>query len=399
MRIGLITGEFPPMQGGVGAFTERLAKSLCTLGHEVHVISRRQTRPQLEDGQRPGLGQLREPVKVSWGVLHPVARRWGWSDVARIAQIALRYELEVLDVQYQAAAYNMHSPAINLGPWRLKGLAATVVTFHDLRVPYLFPKAGPLRRYIVRLAAQKSHGVIVTNGADRRVVEGWLKDKGRVAEIPIGSNVQVHDAGKEVVAQARRDLRLADDAFLLGYFGFLNESKGADNLVQALASQPPNVHLVFIGGRTGSSDQKNNERFVASVEELAHSLRLAERVHWTGFLPDDRLSALMRAVDLMVLPYRDGVSLRRGTLMAALAHGRPIISTRPDGDVSAFAHGENIWLAGRDDVQALATAIDTLRQDEPLRNRLAHGARQLAATFSWESIARRTVAFFEALGA
>ncbi|MBM4430227.1 MAG: glycosyltransferase family 4 protein, partial [Chloroflexi bacterium] len=39
MRIGLITGEYPPDQGGVGDFTHELGKALAELGVEVSVIT------------------------------------------------------------------------------------------------------------------------------------------------------------------------------------------------------------------------------------------------------------------------------------------------------------------------------------------------------------------------
>jgi glycosyltransferase involved in cell wall biosynthesis len=39
MRIGLVTGEFPPDQGGVGDFTHHLAEALAALGHDVHVVT------------------------------------------------------------------------------------------------------------------------------------------------------------------------------------------------------------------------------------------------------------------------------------------------------------------------------------------------------------------------
>ncbi|MBU0702261.1 MAG: glycogen/starch synthase [Chloroflexi bacterium] len=39
MRIGLISGEYPPDQGGVGDFTRELARALADIGHEIHVIA------------------------------------------------------------------------------------------------------------------------------------------------------------------------------------------------------------------------------------------------------------------------------------------------------------------------------------------------------------------------
>ena len=45
MRILLITGEFPPMQGGVGDYTREIGLALCELGCEVHVATSSQAGP------------------------------------------------------------------------------------------------------------------------------------------------------------------------------------------------------------------------------------------------------------------------------------------------------------------------------------------------------------------
>lgn len=397
MRIGLITGEFPPMQGGVGAFSQRLAQAMAGMGHEVHVVTHREARPEPSGSSRYSLSQLKEPLETDWGLLHPIGRRWGWGDISRIAEVTIRYDLQVLNIQYQAAAFNMRSPAINLAPWRLSGLAKTAVTFHDLKVPYLFPKAGRLREFVVRLAAKKSHGVIVTNNGDREVISQWALGKTKVAEIPIGSNIKVHEATPEEISDARRELGVSEEALLLGYFGFVNPSKGADLLVMALEHLDDDVHLVFIGGRTGSSDHETNEQFLARVNRDLEARGLTHRVHATGFLPDKETSHFLQAADLMVLPYRDGASLRRGTLMAGLAHGKAVVSTQPDPAAPQLRHGENIWLAERDDARALAAAIENVGRDAALRAKLADGAKRLSQEFGWESIAARTVSFYESL--
>lgn len=83
--------------------------------------------------------------------------------------------------------------------------------------------------------------------------------------------------------------------------------------------------------------------------------------------------------------------------MAALAHGRPLITTNPIAEVPEFRHGENMWIVKPDDPIALAGAVQSLAGDEILRTRLGQGARELARSFSWDAIAAQTVALYAEL--
>ena len=392
MKIGLVTGEFPPMEGGVGAFTQELARALADLHHEVHIITDRRARP-FEAHRR--WQDLLEPVDIGFAQLHPNVKQWRWTAVSQIADVALRYNLDVVNVQYQAAAYNMRSPAINLLPWRLKGLTKTAVTFHDLRVPYLFPKAGRLRQTAVTTMAKYAHGAIVTNRADFEALTAVVQTP--VRQIPIGSNITTYTPNHVELQEARDLLGLQSGDCLLGYFGFLNESKGADTLLHALASLEAHVHLVFIGGQTGSSDPTNNQSFLEQLKGLIRELGLEDRVHWTGFQPDQRVSTFLHAADLMVMPYRDGVSLRRGTLMAVLAHGRPLLTTTPAMPTPELIHGENVWLVPPDDAAGLATAVHTLLANPALRAQLGQRAALVADLFTWDKIAAETAVFLAEL--
>lgn len=393
VKIGLITGEFPPMQGGVGAFTQEVARELARLGHDVHILTDRAARPQNQDRR---VRALTQPIVLPFATVYPFVRSWRWPALAQIADWVIRQRLELVNIQYQAAAYDMRSPAINLLPWRLRGVTKRVVTFHDLRVPYLFPKAGRLRQTAVTFMAQQADGVIVTNHADYQALRGAGITADRLRQIPIGSNIAAYTPTAQEIAAARAALGVTPADCLLGYFGFLNESKGADTLLEALAQVDAQTHLVFIGGQTGSSDA-TNQAFLAQLRGQIAALGLNERVHWTGFVPDERVSTFLHAADMAVMPYRDGVSLRRGTLMAVLAHGRTLITTTPTTPTPELAHGEHAWLVPPDDATALIAAIHALRADEPLRRRLGHGAAQVAALFTWEKIVGETAVFFTEL--
>ncbi|MBK6709565.1 MAG: glycosyltransferase [Chloroflexi bacterium] len=215
MKIGLVTGEYPPMEGGVGAFTQELALALAEQDHTIHIITDRRARPFQV---RRRWQDLLEPVDLGFAQLHPNVKKWRWTAVSQIADVALRYELDVVNVQYQAAAYNMRSAAINLLPWRLKGLTKTAVTFHDLRVPYLFPKAGRLRQTAVTTMAKYAHGAIVTNLADYEALTAVVPTP--VRQIPIGSNIATYTPNHIELEEVRDQLGLRAGDCLLGYFGF-----------------------------------------------------------------------------------------------------------------------------------------------------------------------------------
>jgi len=388
MRIGLITGEYPPDQGGVGDFTRELGRALATLGHEVHVLT---------SASRNTKHKTRNTV-----IVHRSIHGWGWRCWRDIARLDGALRFDVLNVQYQAAAYQMH-PAINLLPWRLRrrGRPPVVVTFHDLKVPYLFPKAGPLRRQAVLALARWADGVIVTNREDElRMANGEWR-MANLERIPIGSNIapRLSSGYNRDDWRARWGLRPGD--LLLGYFGFLNERKGGEDLIEVLAAlvaQGIPAHLLLIGGRVGSSDP-TNVAYAERVDHLIVERGLAARVHRTGFVSPEEVSASLTAVDVCVLPYRDGVSLRHGSLHACLAHGRPIVTTHPAVEMPELRDGENVLLVPAQDVEPLADGVARLWKDPAARQRLERGAAKLAREFTWEQIAERTLTFYKRLTA
>jgi glycosyltransferase involved in cell wall biosynthesis len=143
----------------------------------------------------------------------------------------------------------------------------------------------------------------------------------------------------------------------------------------------------------GSSDP-TNRAYAERVERLIAELGIAERVHWTGYSCPEDVSAGLLATDVCVLPYRDGVSFRRGTLHACLTHGRAIVTTCPTVPLPEARDGETMLLVMPQDPAELAEATMWLASDPALRRRLEAGASALAAEFAWERIARQTAALF-----
>ncbi|NPA91845.1 MAG: glycosyltransferase [Chloroflexi bacterium] len=376
------------MRGGMGDYTRELGIALAQQGWDVHIIT------HIAAQQAPQDSRVRQHLTV-----HPLIHHWNWQGLFHLTRHLSRMAPGILHIQYQTAAYGLH-PAINLLPhWarhRLPHLR-TAITYHDLREPYLFPKAGPLRGWITYLPARASDLVIATNREDER----RLREHGLTPwRIPIGPNVHPVVLPREAVEQARIRWGIPPDAAVIGYFGFLNRSKGVTELLLAaarLVEEGVNVHVLMMGEPVGASDP-TNRAYMEEVTDLIVTQGLEDRVHWTGYIDDAELSAGFALVQVVVLPYRDGVSLRRGTLHAALAHGVPIITTEPRHPIPELEGA--LWTVPPGDVDALAAAVQRLLEDADARQELARRAKEVAQHFTWERIAEQhTRAYHQILGA
>jgi glycosyltransferase involved in cell wall biosynthesis len=107
-------------------------------------------------------------------------------------------------------------------------------------------------------------------------------------------------------------------------------------------------------------------------------------------MPHDRIPHALAAADLVVVPSvvdsRGRVDSTTSTVPEALASGRPLIATAVGGIPELVRDGENGLLVPQKDPAALAAAIERLRGDPDLRERLSHRAREFAVErLGWEA--------------
>jgi N-acetylglucosaminyl-diphospho-decaprenol L-rhamnosyltransferase len=382
----LVTGEYPPARGGVGDYTCRLGAALHHAGIKNQVLTRKHPPMRQASGSRGG----EIPLVAGRITLRTTLR-------------ALRgTRTRIAHIQYQTGAYEMR-PTINLLPLLLKRKwgGITVVTFHDLLVPYLFPKAGPVREWANRLMARGADAAVATNPADAACLRAW--GVRRVELIPIGSNIPNRPPEGYSREEWRAKWGARAGTTLLAYFGFLNSSKGLDDLLRALATLNGNgegehrpYRLLMVGGGIGSSDPTNRAT-AAYLDGMARELGVQGDLVWTGYLTSREVSAALLSADVAVLPYADGASFRRGSLMAVLEHGLPLVTTTPapasntegqDSGWPRLVHGGNALLVPPGDTGALVEAVGKLAHDADLRARLAAGSVELSRYFGWTRIAR-----------
>jgi glycosyltransferase involved in cell wall biosynthesis len=115
-----------------------------------------------------------------------------------------------------------------------------------------------------------------------------LKCSNKITVIRNGINTQNFMPGDQFIA--RSALNLPVDAKIIGCSGRMEKVKGQSVLINALATLPINVHVVFAG--SGSTEQ--------SLRALANRLKLSERVHFLGHI--DQMPTFYQSLDIFCLP-------------------------------------------------------------------------------------------------
>jgi len=194
--------------------------------------------------------------------------------------------------------------------------------------------------------------------------------------IPVGSNIPREELSTAARRAVRERFGVDDGTLLVGGFGSAGPDRTADLAIEAAAEvgRAYPLKVVWLGA--------------TRTTPLSSGI-YGPAVVWTGPLPHPEISKLMGACDVFVLPFRDGISTRRGSLAAALLHRLPVLTTRGRRVDRMFVHRENVYLVPAGDGRALADALRELASCPELRARLAHGAQALHLEhFSWEVIAR-----------
>ncbi len=421
VRVLIVTPRYPPDRCGVGDYTALLARHLARRGVDVTVMTA--PEPGLRAAHADGDGVTVRRLVASWG----------WTSLPLLCAVAAQGRFDVVHVQYQNEMYG-RSAAIAALPAALRLLRPrlpVVVTVHDYGTPW--PRrlrvraiAGPYGKAWFAVMLWASRRVVLTNEQDeRRFTRQRLRytvPASRYAVVPVGSNLPpVADAAcAEAAAQdlgasdgeaastrsagvqptpdhvpgparSRRSLEQGqrpgtDEAITLGYFGFVNPAKGVDTLVEAFRlarRRRPSLRLLLVCAL------RSDEPYHETIRRLIEEPELRDAVTVTGELPDAEAASALSRCDVVALPFREGVSLRRTTLAAALALGRAVISTRSEAPPAALREGQDLLLVPPADAQALADAIVALADDPARRAELGRHARAAAEQFAWPSIAER----------
>ncbi len=185
-----------------------------------------------------------------------------------------------------------------------------------------------------------------------------------------------------------------DERFLL-YVGGISPHKNLNTLIDAfkriIDAEPDNpLKLVLVG------DYKDDPFFSAypNLKKQVSALELADKVVFTGFIPDEDLAYLYNAAMLLVFPsLEEGFGL---PAIEAMACGTPVAASKTGSLPEVLGPVGRFFDPAKSD--EMATVIRSVLSDEGMRRQMKAEGLERSRTFLWKRAAEDTLAIFNELG-
>jgi glycosyltransferase involved in cell wall biosynthesis len=366
----LLTGEFPPDCGGVGDYVLDLARALADAGDSVHVWTTGGRDERTVRAIEAGHPRI---------TIHALPDRFGPASRRTLGD-AWRATPGTVLLQYVPNALGARGANLPFC-WWLRGVhragADVRVMFHE---PYFyFTLSRPWRNALALVQRAMAATLLRASGAIYLSTETWRRylraadSAARVATLPIPSSIPSGRPGDDSAA-LRRVLAPGAEP-VVGHFGTYGEHVAAEllSLLPAIAARSPSARFAFVG---------------AGSREFLDRLRgrlpgIAERAWASGRANPADVSALLRACDLLIQPYPDGITTRRTSAMAGLKNAVATVSTLGPLTEPIWTESCAVALAPVGDAALFARTVARLLDDAAARQALAAGgARAYERHFS-----------------
>jgi hypothetical protein len=304
----MLTGEYPPQPGGVSDYSRLVAHGLADAGDRVTVWAPPNVGP---DEVYPGV------------VVRRLPDRFG-----RRSRRVLDQYLDTLPdprrllVQYVPHAFGWKAANVPFCLWlRSRRRDSLWIMFHEVAYPrgagYSLAEnaLSIVTRSMAAMAGRAARRIFVSIPAWQPLLESMIGRDASIQWMPVPSSVPlVHDQIFTALVRSR----VGQGHPLVGHMGTYGR------LIQPMlrACLPPLLSTtdcrVLLLGRGGKAFRD---------DVIREHPELGGRVVAPGEQSLDELSHHVSACDVMLQPYPDGVSSRRTSVMVALSHGRPVVTT------------------------------------------------------------------------
>jgi polysaccharide biosynthesis protein PslF len=371
---------YPPTQCGLATFSLALVTHLANSGADVGIVR------VVDSPQAPEPRVIHQLVIGERGAARQAAHALNLYDVAIIQHeygiFGGRDGADVLDV---------------LGEVRVPVISVLHTVLTD-------PTANQ-RRVLAGVVAASSIVVTMTQTARQRLLAGWDVDPGMVVVIAHGAeDNRAPELGPDDVTRWEDEGGSRQHPVAAGAagrrptiltWGLLGPGKGIEWALEAmagLADLDPRPLYEVVGETHPRVVEWAGEAYREGLEAQVADLGLAGHVAFDGrYLDGPTLRSIVRAADIILLPYDSRDQVTSGVLTEAVVAGKPVVSTSFPHATELLSSGAGLLVPQRDP-DAISRALRTLLTDPALTAEMAATSRSLAPGLLWPAVAEQYIA-------
>jgi starch synthase len=401
MKIAILTNEYPPnVYGGAGVHVEYLTRELAALGDGAH-----QVRVLCFGDQAVREANLSVQGIDAQSDLPAQDPRHAKFFATLLQNLAMSGTLDDIDLVH------CHTWYTHFGGCLVKQLhdVPLVLTTHSLEPhrPWKEEQLGSAYRastWVERTAYHNADGVVAVSASMRQDVQSlYGVAPERIRVIHNGIDLQQYRPTPSPETLAEFGIR-ADMPYVL-FVGRITRQKGILHLVRAIRHFHPGLQVVLCAG---APDTPEIGREMSDAVEAARAATRNPIVWIPQMLPKEKVIALYTHAAIFVCP---SVYEPFGIInLEAMACETPVVASAVGGIPEVVEHGDTGLLVPAETLdhaeveprhpeqfaRDLAAAVNTLLDDPALRTDMAARARRrVEQQFSWTSIARQTLEFYE----
>ena len=259
-------------------------------------------------------------------------------------------------------------------------------TFSEVSDRFFSEKHRRLRtRRYKEIAASDAVIVAVSEHTKRDFMEHFGVAPSRLEVIPEGVDRRFAPASETEVEGVRGRHRLEKPyLFFVGTLEYRKNVIGMMEAYRLLREAGLDLELV-LAGVPGWAYSEIEAALEANPERRG--------IRMLGYAPREDLPGLYSGALCFLFPsHYEGFGL---PVLEAMACGTPVVTSN-SSSLPEVA-GDAALLVDPDDPAAIAAAVREIVEDEGTREKLVEAGRSRAATFTWESAARRTLALYRRL--